>query len=825
MFFGLLIALSGLIAWRAPGGWGWPHDHPFWAFLAVAVLGMCATHQAWRWSRPDRHRRTSIGIIIGWALWVIVLATISYWPARGQEVWFWAPLFWAINLFAGNVENRWGSGPAPLALQLARLAALVVTFSAVLAVLFALGRDYLDRLTVRWLRKVILVTGVSPVTVPVIEALVATSRPGVRVVVLDRDPDHALKHRIEAAGARVLRGTITDDDRGPDWRLLRRIVLRPGPGRPLALQAAYLLAPDDIANIDHANSLARLIAEEIPPDLAAVPPRLIVRIDHVRLAMDHLRRSIADEPNVLIDTTGLPQVMATDLVATALPGATTIHVRGDTDLAQAFLWELGVHRRTEDLLRAAAGKPALSPTEWPQIFVVGADTDLVIERHQRLCARYGVTPLELEAVVDSTDRPGSRVVLTESGDRVWHEALEMADRFSDDNVLVFVQSADVIGVERDTLMGNLRPYGPTLTVPSVGVSDVRPVELHKHAEAVIVRVAARLMRPVARRLAVENKAVTTLQAGLRVPEDSWTRAARLVHEFYRVAHRDVQWEHLRESLRLSNYRAVSVFFEHARSLDRTWIPRSEESHPLAASDLEAIAQREHESWKRFTEGQHTAYSPKKCRMCRTNDLLLNWDPKHEMFPELRARTVAGLEVVQRVLAALGYQPFRLTWEKWHRSERVTAHRLRRARSWRNAKREPKRAKPGDWWVTNAEQTHWAVTDVTFRNAYKPIGVPTKGSEHEPARYEIQEVVEARRGLPGEVIRTVSGITAISANEWVIRRRGADWQWVVPDTRFHEVYSPCPPEHGLSETGCEDAGDGGGTPPSPSAEGAVGPSLA
>lgn len=300
----------------------------------------------------------------------MVLGTVGFWDSSEGQSAAWTPLVQAANLFVGEMGNA--PQPVPLSLQVARLGAAVAMFSAAFVAFRAATREQALLRKIHRATDVILVWGLNPHALGVIRSLRATRHPINTIVVLEPDPDNALRRQAEDLGAHVVTGTIASDPL--NQRRLARIIhcpsgrasvrwlrswFAPGGEQQVSLRTAHLLHQHDIRNIDAAELLERALPGADSAQKPLIPPRIIVRIDRVRLAQDFLRRKVTNRAEAFYDTTGLHQMTARELTNRVLKEwPNRVIVTGNTDLTMAFLSEWTIQCELLEFLRWARAQHA-----------------------------------------------------------------------------------------------------------------------------------------------------------------------------------------------------------------------------------------------------------------------------------------------------------------------------------------------------------------------------------------------------------------------------------------------------------------------------------
>ncbi|MBK8464134.1 MAG: hypothetical protein IPL36_14305 [Nigerium sp.] len=154
----------------------------------VVVLGVAGYSLFARARQVDSLRAPLLASM--WAATTaIVLAMAAYLPCSGSAPTGWQALTSTIGLFIGAFDEPFGAGQActhevPLALHVARLAALSATLTSVLTVVASMSRTQMDRLRLSRAKSLTAVVGLDDDTVGVVAALAKQSSRRYRTVVL-----------------------------------------------------------------------------------------------------------------------------------------------------------------------------------------------------------------------------------------------------------------------------------------------------------------------------------------------------------------------------------------------------------------------------------------------------------------------------------------------------------------------------------------------------------------------------------------------------------------------------------------------------------------
>jgi hypothetical protein len=165
-----------------------------------------------------------------------VLMTASLVPCDGGQTPS-AVAGWVLDLYVGNPPSFPIGActlPTSLAYQLGGPVSLAATLIGALTVAVVLWRQPVGRLRARWVRDATIVTGLDHVTLPLLQRLAQTFRPG-SIVVIEPDASHPLLDAARATGAHVMIGQPASP------RVLLPVIAGP---RGCALRRLYALQGD-----------------------------------------------------------------------------------------------------------------------------------------------------------------------------------------------------------------------------------------------------------------------------------------------------------------------------------------------------------------------------------------------------------------------------------------------------------------------------------------------------------------------------------------------------------------------------------------------------
>ncbi|GAB08564.1 hypothetical protein GOARA_013_00080 [Gordonia araii NBRC 100433] len=754
------IAFIGAVA-AAGADPGATKDWPVWlqrltspaSGLAFVVACAIAGGLVWAYWWPRRQERHSVALVAGVVLSItaVALAMPTYARCTGDQAPVWTPLAWTLSLFVGSVENVFtappqGCGaPMPLAIQIARLTAIMTTFLGVMAALTTPLRASRDRLLAHLTPSVVLVTGLDDNTIPVIGVLNRQRTLGSRVVVVEADHSHPRLDEVRQMGVLVVVGDPGD----PRflWSLLSRWGIG---GRRSVLHAAYVLN-------DRIDESARVVAaltgvSHISRDDGA-RPRLIVRFDNPAQANSWRRRQALADTQMLGDTVGINNVTAEAVINTLTASECTgIVIIGTDTLALAVVDELVQHRRE----KSATAAP--SPL---RVTVIGEGANDLVADHQG--KQRGFPPfnhgVEVVAVESKPDVLTVRALLADSvapfviiTEPSAPDSDQLVNRLAAriPGIRLLAHSPGTAGVGSTTVVGTALHFGPTLLSTLPG------------SDAVVIS------------------------------ETGWDRIARRMHEDY-LAHLGERadpgkpntrpWEELSDFYRESGVRRVGAALEIASRAGRVW-HRPKIGTPVAAplrpEEIERFAELEHQSWCDYYVAHGWAPGERREKRWRTlrHPSLVPWE---ELDDYSRRYVVESVGEALDSLATIGFVPMNMYFRR--RGE-VVARQRAEGWTWTTRTGAAMTAAAGDWEVHETDGgPSWSVADEAFQRTYEHVSGET---------YRRTGVVTARPGNPGETVMSTEGRLDVSEEQWVVTD-SAGKSWVVDDQHFTDSYESCPPE--------------------------------
>lgn len=757
-----------------------------------------------------------------------LMGLLTYWPCTTSETPFWSAVYHTMALFVGSTHDPFDQAGAvcstmPVALEVARILALGVALSALVAVLLRLFVEQVDRLRVRFARQIVLVTGLADDTQdfvlqlvrqydgrPAREALADHPDPtmrdmaarllgdevreSARVVFLEPYRGHPLSARMRQAGVLV----VTASSQGFGDLGLVNLGTR--------LRAAYLLDADSSHNIGAAATLQSILAraDSEPTNqqqTGLVPVRIMVRVDDSRDAEEYRRKAMSQPTrSVVVDAFGQQQVTCQEIATRVSQAmADLIVVIGATSLATTLLDELAQAAREF----SAAGGDGM----FPAVVIVDPQAFSLLREHRHRQAWYGNSSLAVRAVAAPSDetnvvravggrgrRPGARgcppvrrpfIVdcRPPTGDTALlaHRCIQIWPYGT-----VLRPDPTASGIERDTGVPGLHRFAPSL-----------------------------------------------LSAG-DIPADRWMRAARIMHLRYLADYGTGEqpagrrpWELLSIFYRMSNLRALT----HAMHLvgeftpRRVWYPTYPGQAPkdLSNKDFEDWRKEAHEDWRAYYESGGWAYAPERDDAAKRHDLLRAFEDLDRAIPEPEQgkpdakspyqkasdRSQGTLRDAFDLLRILGYRPYEAPEETEGGEHRgpATIQQLR-ASVWARTPARDEGGVPMTVSFTKLEEDlEWHTTNnhkmIGRKGDYRPtegdVRTVKKESVHrtyielEKGTYQRHGMVTARRADPGEVVHTDEGSGPASEDQWLVRDEYGK-EWLIPDEEFwvkHEPYPPSP----------------------------------
>ena len=517
-------------------------------------------------------------------------------------------------------------------------------------------------------------------------------------------------------------------------------------------ERVFLLAPDGARNRQRAEALRR--------PLGALSQSLVARVDDPWQA-EEWRRAFIGDPDLVVDAIGIYEETADALVQRVLEGGETsrLLVLGSSPLILALCAELSQRGRE---LEFVAG-----PARLPEVVLVSPDASEAAADHELRENRFASDPLHVTAI----DRPPTLAAAEEllavqvaAGGRTAVIVVDEVDRLGTrlslryPHIAIFESDPTVAGVQPAEFGGNLSVFGLSLVSP-------------------------------------RSKA-----------EDAWERAARAVHERYRLTNPTAPlaayaWDQLpSEFYRSSNRRQVLTTLGSARAVGRSWHPTTPDDlrfdegvmssddaeakiregctkFDLRPDELTTMSELEHRAWLAHYRRDGWRVGPRDDAR-KLHPSLLPWG---DLPQEAQARTQAGVVETLFQLRALGYRsvPSDSSWGRYRRTGTVQATRLVEPLVWSTGNADELRGDAGDWLVVDESGGRRTVVADAFPQTH----------EHESGdTWRRTSEVLARPGHPGESIATLEGPVHVTDGDWVVQDLEGR-TWVVPSAHFGTSYRP------------------------------------
>lgn len=711
--------------------------------------------------RPSRYRVfQSLAMVALYSVGLGVLFMRGCFPDRVPLL---AHLYHSLLLFTGATGAE-ACQRIPLGLQVAELAGIIVLFAAVLTIIDEVSSGPIARWRASRHPRVILVTGLSDDTLPVIRSL--TEDPdGSLIVVIEANPEHPLIPQARRYGARVIKEEITEATKEQRW--LRDLCT--SRGNHVALRRAYLLSDDEQANLDAADTIREVLAGLDPDhrDEHRAPTRLIVRIDRYRPAHHYLagqathwrtgnsaRDDVRSGPRVFISTLGHNQVIAHALAEhIAADPPQRLIVVGESDLSHAFRDEWQLQRDSAAFLNSRVTRRDRQP--WHE----------ELRRREQLPEPKHWNQMpglpELRAAIEYARSQRIVVLIAQEPDERERSELEtLATDLQGRPVKIFVPTPGVRGLATHPMLGCLHSFGPSL-----GGAAVAPGNREKSSQP------------------------SPLHG---VPQDSWFRAAKLVGDSYTINDTPSSWHDLVSTDRDSNFRAAWSLLCWMAELGFTWTWSSEppEGHQAPSDDLlTLLVPHEHAAWMTFKYdtgwiGFDGASNDKERLLNRFLHPLDQLDDVRRA--EATGNTLDNLKGVLQVLAILGFHPVAPEPQRWWRLRRTGRGKVLETLK-----------EPWTWTDENGNELHAEVGDLRIADVVQPGGKErirsikpdSFAATHRHLKGNIHQrtgEVTARLAVAGEQIDSQEGPQTPGENSWVLQDALGN-QWIITSERLLEGY--------------------------------------
>lgn len=689
-----------------------------------------------------------------------LLGLSSFWECHdGTHPRFFQPLIWTAVLVKGGMTDLAMSGhvcpsTTPVALVVARLAALGAIFTGLSGVVVALFRSQVDRFQANHASSVTAVIGVDDASWAMIGGIVQTlGRRDTLVVIVDTADDRGT-HGARTHGARVLSVDLNNPASLASLSLWRN------------LERLYLLSGDPSNN--------RLWLAEISRTIAATVGHrrrlpLVLRVDDPWQAEAWRAQQFGGaDARWAVDIIGKYEITARWLLDNIVAAKTIrrVLVCGTSQLTLALCADL-TRRTLEHDYYTARSEAAL-----PTLTLVGEDADEYLRDHEFHRAQIGLIAAgpTIDAIAGAPTVP-TLARLIEADDAATTAAI-----FVDD------WSRGPRGAA--TTGSRLAARFTTMPVyswdPDSRVSD-NPV-------------------PIVGRLRTYR---LMLEMSDGQAADAWERAASLIHGRYLATlgpqaqprPSRLPWAELDEFYRGSNRRQVrNALWMVEQVAGHTWDTWGSAPAPLAERDMAgvppleqlarmgfdhdsamAMAAAEHADWCQYYHRNGWRYGSSRDDQHRVHDKLVDWSVI-EADPALLDAVLLSVANTLWSLRQLGYRS-RPVWRPYDRVGTVRAEQRDRPWTWTSASGATMQAATGDWLVEEDGES-WSVRDDIFRSSYRHVT---------GAQWQRYGSVLARTAQPGETIETPEGPTLAADGDWVVQGGHGD-QWPVPADVFAHHYT-------------------------------------
>jgi len=773
----LAAALVGLLCWGAwrngynehwlDGSRAWwrtvLQTEQGWTLVTAMALLLAGLSAYW-W--PRRRHQVPIGLIAGVVLVLVaaILGLASYIPCRGLMS---TPgvFFWILQLYVGQPPNMIYqsvglptqhlacSGTPPLALQLGQVDGLGATLIGVLAVASALWRQPLGRLQSRFARDAIILTGLSPLTMPLLKRLTETARSPRTVIVIEPDEDHPLLEEARLTGARVVIG----DPALP--HLLRPIICA---WRGCALNHLYALrdkVQDNEAIVKAATGI--LGRYQADPDRH---PHLVALIDDPRHA-DHWRGAHSGTSGVWFeDALSSAESTARDLVSRVLSTQPRdVLVCGDSTLTVAILIELARQAwEQKELVKAAdAGReaaPDLPPASGLPSALPLAEVALLDLRSLDIKREYLASAPK--PIIDSLPAVAAHPVRWTDHLLKRLDAMDTARARA--TAVIIAESPPGSGVHEAGRVARLHPETPVYVLASSGTGMGGAI--------------FDLLHPFEPRLLIAGE----------VPEDTWTRVARHWHECYRLSHplppghpqsaARLPWPELDAFLKQDNILELRSILSAVAACGRQWAP----VHLVPQGSIIELSE---QNLTDIAIAEHTRWQQRRLAAGRPGEFVVPWtELPDQMRDGIRRHLISQLAQLEDVgfvpIVPAGGPPAAARYE---RVGLVRASQLSEPLAWSTHAGEQMHGYAGDWHVVDDKGNMRTVSDPDFQASHEPAG---DGRWRRVGVYRAWQVEQA------VVVRTKEGKATAQQGDWVVEAPTGE-RWPVRNEQFGWSYRPSP----------------------------------
>jgi hypothetical protein len=720
--------------------------------IMVAVLVVAVGMQTFRSNGSHRLVGVSFTVIAALISVSAILGLGSYWRCHdANHPAVFTPLMWTAQMLKGDTRDQVLAGricpsPTPVGLEVARMAALAAIFAGLVGVMVGLFRSQVDRLRANLADSITAIVGLDGDTQSMVSQVARTlDRRSTLVVITGADDDRVQQARRQ--GARVVQVDFNTPSTLVALRLWRHL------GR------LYLMSADPATNLTWLDLISRRLAEVAHEQ--RLP--LIMRIDDPWLAKAWRAQQFGgSDTRWAADVVGKYEVTAGRLLDGILAAGNIqrVFVCGTSQLTLALCADLTQRALERDFYTPPGAVPL------PTLTLVESNAEEYLQDHEfyRKQAGFIFDGPTIDAV---TEAPTVPTLLGLIGD---------ADPETSAVVLVDTHAATT-----GTRLAARFPAMPVYTW-----------DLNAHD--------AEDSLPAVGLLQSYSLALNTREGRV---QDSWERAARLIHERY-VATIDpaaprstaaMPWVELNEFYRGSNRRQVrNALWMVEQIAGHTWNTWGSPPAQLSGRDMAelppldrlarmgfdhysamSMAQAEHEDWCRYYRLHGWKYGSPRDDSRKIHDKLVDWSVV-ESKPELINAAVRSLAATLWSLRQLGYRS-RPLWQSFTRVGTVTAQQRNTPWTWTSNSGHTMRADAGDWAVQEDGKT-WSVRDDIFHDTYE---------QTDDGQWRRKGRVQARPAHSGEIVNTLEGPTSAAEGDRVVRGPNGE-QWPVAGDEFARHYT-------------------------------------
>lgn len=721
--------------------------------IACAAIGLAGL-VAWRSGGGHRSVGRPIGITVALTVVSAILGFSSYlWCHDDAHPPFITSLLWAGGVVRGSLDDRRVApgialcpAHAPVALDIAKIAALAALFVGIAGLAFALLESRLDRFRLRFDSSITAIVGPDADSDSMVSAIARTREKNSTLAVITTAEDAEHRGELRHGGARVVAVDLGRSEALqslPLWHKVTRL---------------YLLSADPSTNLHRLSSINHCLA-------AGHKRRpLTVRIDDPWQAEAWRTRQLGGSDSRWVgDAIGKYEVTAHRLLDDIVDDAHVEHliVCGTTPLTLALCANL-VRRRLERNFYSEASDPPL-----PTLTIVGDDAEEYRQNQEIHLAQNGI-PSARDWLFAAVERPSA---------------------------------SSIASLVRHRLNGN--PVGTAVVMTDAAGDAMLATMLAARLPEVPIYAYAR-DAPENPSVAAIVGSLRTYRLSMDLPpghsQDAWERAARLIHDRYvrqlgGSSPATRPWPRLDEFYRGSNRRQVrNALWMVEQIAGRTWDSSTlpAESPVTAPTDHDAplnrlaelgidgtaalaMAEAEHQDWCRYYRDAGWRHGPVRDDSRKVHDGLVGWR-SIENDPAALNRALTSLASTLSALQELGYRS-RPVWQQFRRAGTVTAQRHAAPWSWTSASGHTMHAGAGDWEVRGAGDETWSVRDDIFRSSHEQL---------DGTRWRRTGLVHARKARAGEVVETLEGPLTAQAGDWIVRGSAGE-SWPVRPGTFSQQY--------------------------------------